>query len=283
VSLKSSRFTLVAALLCVAAFMTTYRHVFLKLVHDWATDDNYTHGFLIPPLALYFAWERRAGIIAAPARPASAVGLLIVVGSLATLVAGSLGAELFLQRLSIIGVVLGSTLYVWGWARLRILAFPVAFLLLMIPLPAIVFNEIAFPLQLFASRVGEVALRLFGIPVLREGNLIVLANTTLEVAEACSGIKSLISLVTLGILLGYFTDERLWVRAVVAAATVPVAIVTNGIRVAGTGLAAHYIGPQAATGFLHAFSGWMMFVLAFGLLWLVQRTVVSLAPAGAHS
>lgn len=279
---KSSRLAFAAAFLCIAAFALAYRHVLVKLVHDWATDDNYSHGFLIPPLALYFAWERRTRIAAAPMRP-SAVGLIVIAGSLATLIAGSLGAELFLQRLSIVGVVLGVTLYVWGGAQLRILAFPIAFLLLMIPLLAIVFNQIAFPLQLFASRVGEAALELFRIPVLREGNVIILSNVTLEVAEACSGIRSLISLLTLGIVLGYFTDDRLWVRSVVSLATVPVAIVTNGLRVAGTGLAAHYIGPQAATGFLHAFSGWLMFVLAFGLLLLTQRTLASLVPAEVRS
>ena len=175
----------------------------------------------------------------------------------------------------------GGIVFLFGWQYLRILAFPLAFPLLMVPIPAILFNQIAFPLQLLASRFGAGALQACSVPVLREGNVIVLANTTLEVAEACSGIRSLISLLTLGIVYGYFSDPRTWVRVLIALTTVPIAIVANGLRVAGTGIAAHYYGPAAAQGFFHTFSGWLVFVFAFALLfgfvWLVRRFV---PPAG---
>lgn len=270
--------TAAAATILGLAFAWAYGRVLAALVRDWATDDNYSHGFFIVPLALYFAWERRDRLAAAERRPSWA-GLLLVLGSLGMLVAGTLGAELFLARTSLVGLAAGMTLFVWGRGHLRILAFPIAFLLLMIPLPAIVFNQIAFPLQLLASRVGEAALRIAGIPVLREGNLIVLASTTLEVAEACSGIRSLISLFTLGTVLAYFTEPRPWLRVAIAASTIPVAVATNGLRVAGTGIAAHMMGPEAATGFLHTFSGWLMFGLAFGMLMAVQRALSLLAPS----
>ena len=172
----------------------------------------------------------------------------------------------------------GLVLFLGGWRHLRTLAFPLAFLLLMIPIPAIVFNQVAFPLQLLASQFGTQLLGTLGIPVLREGNVIVLARTSLEVAEACSGIRSLISLLTLGIVLGYFSDRRRWVRVAVAIATVPVAIVTNGLRVAGTGVAAHYYGPRAAEGFLHAFSGWLTFAVAIVIVFGVQRVLATLCP-----
>ena len=256
-----------------------YWPVLVRLVSDWRTDDNYSHGFLIVPIAAYLAWERRARLASAVPRP-SMLGLLVALGSLATLVAGLLGAELFLTRVSLIGLVAGSVLFLLGWNHLRILFFPIAFLLLMVPIPAIIFNQIAFPLQLIASRFGEVVVRLFDIPVLREGNVITLANTQLEVAEACSGIRSLISLLTLGIVYGYFMDRRTWVRVIVALATVPVAIVANGLRVAGTGVAAHYYGPEAAQGFFHTFSGWIVFLAAFVMLFVVQRLVQVAAPAG---
>ncbi len=139
----------------------------------------------------------------------SAFGLVVVAGSIAVLLAGILGSELFLQRISIVGAVVGSLLFLFGWQRLRTLMFPLAFLLLMIPIPAIIFNQIAFPLQLLASRFGETAMGMANVPVLREGNVLILANTTLEVAEACSGIRSLVSLLTLAIVLGYFADSRL--------------------------------------------------------------------------
>jgi exosortase len=202
----------------------------------------------------------------------------VLIGSIATLVAGILGAELFLTRVSIVGVVAGSVLYVLGWQHLRILTLPIAFLLLMIPIPAIIFNQIAFPLQLQASRFGETALTLWNIPVLREGNVIVLANTTLEVAEACSGIRSLVSLLTLGVIYSYFTDQRQWVRVVVTLSTIPIAILSNGLRVAGIGIAAHYYGGEVATGFLHTFSGWVLFLVAFVFLFAVMRVVQVLAP-----
>jgi exosortase len=264
-------------LLLAGSFAFLYRDVITKLVHDWSIDDNYSHGFLIVPIALYFAWERRKRFQAAAPRPAYA-GLALVIASLCTLIAGVLGSELFLTRVSLLGVCAGALWYLYGFAHVRIMFFPLAILLLMIPIPAIIFNQIAFPLQLLASRFGEAALVIAGIPVLREGNVIELANTSLEVAEACSGIRSLISLLTLGIVYGYFMDPRLWVRYLLALAAVPVAIVANGVRVAGTGIAAHYYGVEAAHGFFHTFSGWLVFLVAFLMLGLLHRIVVLIRP-----
>ena len=264
----------------VAAGAWLYAGVLQDLVRDWSQDDNYSHGFLIPPLAAYFVWERRGRLAQAVRRP-SLWGLALVLASLGVLVAGILGVEFFLTRVSLIGVIAGSVLFLAGWSHLRILSFPLAFLLLMIPLPALIFNQIAFPLQLFASKFGTNVLQYCSVPVLREGNVIVLASTRLEVAEACSGIRSLISLLTLGIVFGYFTDKRLSVRTVIALSTIPIAIFANGLRVAGTGLAAHYYGPEAAEGFFHTFSGWLVFLVAFVMLFLVVQVVRRVAPAPA--
>lgn len=259
-----------AALILLTSFGVLYRDVIDKLVHDWLIDENYSHGLLIVPIALYFVWERRKRLVQAEPRPAK-VGLILIVGSLATLLAGVLGSELFLTRISILGTIAGTVLFMYGWGHLRILIFPILFLLLMIPIPAIIFNQIAFPLQLLASRFGEMALSTAGIPVLRDGNVIRLVNTSLEVAEACSGIRSMISLLTLGIVYGYFMDARIWVRTALALATIPIAILANGLRVAGTGIAAHYYGAEAAMGFLHTFSGWLIFLVAFMMLFVVLR------------
>jgi exosortase len=268
-----------AAGVVVLGFVLLYWQVFVNLVMDWYHDDNYSHGFLIVPIAAYFAWERRDRLKAIVAKP-SMLGLVVVLGSIAVLLAGILGSELFLTRISIIGALTGAVLFMFGWRHLRVLAFPFAFLLLMIPIPAIIFNNIAFPLQLLASRFGESAMSMADVPVLREGNVLILANTTLEVAEACSGIRSLVSLLTLAIVLGYFSDRRLWVRLAVALSSIPVAVVTNGIRVAGTGIAAHRFGPAAAEGFFHEFSGWLVFVAAFALTLAIQRVIAYVAPAG---
>lgn len=276
-SSTNNRAAWLAGLALLVSFGVLYRQVVVKLVSDWATDDNYSHGFLILPIALYFAWERRERLRAATRQP-SLLGLVVVLGSIATLIAGILGAELFLTRVSIVGLTAGTVLFVLGWQHLRVLAFPIAFLILMIPIPAIVFNQIAFPLQLLASQFGESTLVMCKIPVLREGNVMVLTNATLEVAEACSGIRSLVSLLTLGIVYAYFTDSRNWVRVTISLLTVPIAIVTNGARVAGTGIAAHFYGPEAATGFFHEFSGWLVFLAAFALLFLAMRVLLIIAP-----
>jgi exosortase len=254
-----------------------YWDVAVNLVRDWATDDNYSHGFLIVPIALYLAWERRRRFDAAEVRP-SAIGLALVLGSILVLTLGVIGSERFLTRVSLVGTVAGATAFLFGWQRLKVMAFPILFLLLMMPLPTIVLNQIAFPLQLLASRAGEAALASFSIPVLREGNILVLANTSLEVAEACSGIRSLVSLLTLGIMLGYFSDPRPWVRTAIALSTIPVAIGANAARVAGIGMAAHWYGPSAAEGAFHTISGWMVFVVAMLLMLAFQRVLTRVAP-----
>jgi exosortase A len=279
----SSRTKLIGATtLLTCTFLLLYWHVIAKLVHDWSVDENYSHGFLIVPLAVYFAWERRDRLQRLPVR-GSSIGLVLVVGSLLVLIAGLLGAELFLTRISMIGMLIGMVLFVLGRQHLKALAFPLAILLLMIPVPTILFNQILFPLQLLASRVGEASLSAAGIPVLREGNVITLANTKLEVAEACSGIRSLVSLLTLAIVYGYFVDSRTSIRLAITLSAIPVAILANGVRVAGTGFAAHYLGPAAAEGFFHTFSGWLVFVVAFVLLCGVMQFLRWLAPGAKPS
>lgn len=269
-----------AAALVLCGLLLVYWGVIAGLVDAWSTDDNYSHGFFIVPLAAYFAWERRQAFAAAPIRPSN-FGLLAVAGSLLLLTAGLLGAELFLSRVSIVGAIAGSLLFLFGWARLRIMMFPLAFLLLMIPLPAIIFNKIAFPLQLLASHVGESTISSLDIPILREGNVLILANATLEVAEACSGIRSLVSLFTLGIVFGYFVDRRPWVRAAIALSAIPVAILANGLRVASAGVAAHNYGTAGVEGLFHEFSGWVVFIIAFLMMLGFQRLLQKFVPERA--
>jgi exosortase len=274
--------TLLAFSIVLIAALLTYAGVLSGLVTAWYTDDNYSHGFFILPLALYFAWQRRAEFLSRPVRPALA-GLVVVAVSIFLLVAGILGAELFLSRISFLGTVAGTVLFLYGWRRFSVLIFPFAFTLLMIPLPAIIFNKIAFPLQLLASNFGESIVTSMDIPILREGNVLILANATLEVAEACSGIRSLVSLFTLGLVFGYFVDRRWWVRAVIALSAVPVAIIANGLRVAGAGVAAHRFGQAGAEGLFHDFSGWAVFVVAFVMMMAIQRLLQTFLPARDYS
>jgi exosortase len=267
---------LVAALLSLLVGL--YWNVVPHLVWQWSNDDDYTHGFLIVPLALYFAWERRQRLLGMAAS-ASLSGAAVLAAGLLMLVVGSVGAELFLQRFSLVVVLAGLVWLILGTAFLRELAFPLAFLVFMIPLPAIVMNAVAFPLQLFAAQSATFCMQVAGIPVLREGNTIVLSNTTLEVVEACSGIRSLQALLALGAVYGYFTQKALWKRWALLVLSVPIAIAANAFRVAGTGFLAHFIGPEAAQGFYHSFAGWIVFAVAFVLL-LGAGTLLSRLPEG---
>lgn len=271
---------LIPIVLVASGVLLAFWPVITGLVGAWSTDDNYSHGFFIVPLAAYFAWERRAQFERAEVRP-SLAGFVVVALSMVLLVAGMLGAEYFLSRVALIGTVAGSVLFLGGWARLRVLAFPLAFLLLMVPLPALIFNKIAFPLQLLASNVGEYSISAMEIPILREGNVLILANATLEVAEACSGIRSLVSLFTLGIVFGYFADRRVWVRAVIALSAIPVAIIANGLRVASAGVAAHNYGTEGVEGVFHDVSGWVVFGIAFLMMLGIQRLLLHFAPPRA--
>ncbi len=268
-------------MLLAACYILLYRDVMLKLIQDWTYDENYSHGFLIVPLALYFAWEQRHRLRMEEPRPSN-LGLGWILLSMAMLLAGTLGAELFTTRLAMLVTIAGTILFLWGWKHLRILLFPVSFLLLMIPIPAILINQITLPLQLLASRFGEFALHMLQIPVIREGNVIILASTSLEVAEACSGIRFLVSLMTLGIVYGYFFDSRWWLRLVLLSSTLPFAIASNGTRIAGTGWAAHYYGPEAAAGFFHLFAGWMVFLVAFAMIFLLSKVLRKTVPAAAN-
>ncbi len=265
-----------AILLVVGCFLLLYYRVLAELIQDWLRDDNYSHGFLIIPLALYFVWERRRSFAGVDSRPSSTALILILPAILATV----LNMHSFVNRIAMLICLAGGLAFIYGWPRMKIIAFPIAFLLLMIPIPAVIFNPIAFPLQLLSSRFGEWVLAACQVPVLREGNVIQLANTSLEVAEACSGIRSLISLLTLGIVYGYFCESRIWVRFVLALSAIPVAIAANAFRVAGTGLAAHYYGADAAEGFFHSFSGWLVFLVAFAMLFALLRILVYFKPAG---
>ena len=269
--------SIVAAVLVLICFATLFRQVIVELVRDWMHDDNYSHGFLIVPLALYFAWERRHKFSLAEPRP-SMLGAILFVPAILAVVANM---HPFVNRVAMLLCIVGTVVFLCGWARLKVMVFPIAFLLLMIPIPAVIFNPVTFPLQLLSSRFGEWTLALFQVPVLREGNIIQLANTSLEVAEACSGIRSLISLLTLAIVYGYFVESRMWVRIALAVASVPVAIAANAFRVAGTGLAAHFYGAEAAEGFFHSFSGWLVFIVAFILLFALHRVLLLFKPEKA--
>jgi exosortase len=277
---KPDRSDVLAAVAMLSSALVLYWPILRDLASDWYHDANYSHGFLIVPAVVWIIWRDRAALRRLPQRP-TASGLFVVLTGLVVLFVGTLGAEWFLTRVSLLIVLVGMTMFLFGTGVTRRLAFPYGLLVLMIPLPAIVFNQIAFPLQLLASRLGVLMLRLGDIPVLREGNVIILSNTTLEVAEACSGIRSLVSLLTLGVLYGYVSGYGPLRRLFLASLTVPIAIAANAIRVAGAGVTASWYGPVAVEGFLHSFSGWLTFSSSLVMLLAIDRSVSLMARESA--
>jgi exosortase len=259
----------------VAAFLLVYGRMLADLAKIWVHDENYSHGLVVLPVIGYLVWRSRARLAATERRPSTS-GLGIVAVSLAVLLVGTAGVEFFLMRTSAIGVLVGIVVFLGGWPIVRVLLFPLALTAFLIPLPPVVFYQIAFPLQLMATKFGVLALEVVRIPVLREGNVIALAHTTLEVTEACSGIRSLLALFALAAMYGYFADSRPVPRLLIAVSSIPIAIIANGLRIAGTGIAAHYIGPSVATGFFHAFSGWTIFMTSFVMLMAVSNAVKAL-------
>lgn len=243
--------------------------VLVEMAKDWWNYDAYSQGMLLPPLALYVAWLNRSRTLAYPAA-ADSRGLLLTVSSCLLYLLGIVAAEFFITRLSFV-LLVGALIWTfWGMERLRTLSFPMLLLATMIPLPSIVYNSLATPLQLFASDIAARIAQAFSVSVYRDGNILQLANVTLGVAEACSGLNSLSALIVGSVLLGYLVCTGTASRILLFLSSVPLAIAVNVLRVSGTAILAD-INEEFAMGFYHSFSGWLVFVCGFGLLYLCAR------------
>jgi exosortase len=246
-----------------------YYKVVGKLVMDWYTNPDFSHGFLVAPFAAFLIWDKRKVLRNTPVQQTWS-GLWLILAAIFVLFLGVYGAELFLSRLSLVMLLGGIVWTLFGRAMLREVRFAILVLLLAIPIPAVLFNQITFPLQLLASRMASALLPLFGVPVLRDGNIIQLPSMQLEVAEACSGIRSLMSLFAVAVFYGYFLESSTWRRVLLALASIPIAVFANAARIVGTGLCVQYWNPDKAVGFFHEFSGWLMFIISLCCLYLLH-------------
>lgn len=246
-----------------------YAEVIVDLASEWWTVPAASYGMLIPPFAFYIAYLRRRSTFALPAQP-DLRGLLLISSGCLVFLLGKLAGEFFLARISFVIVLAGLVWTFWGFARFKTLGFPLLLLATMVPLPGIVYNAMAAPLQLFASSLATSLAQALGVTIYRDGNIIHLANTSLGVAEACSGLQSLSALVVASLLLGFLNDASILVRILLFVLSVPLAIAVNVLRVTGTAILADY-RLEFAEGFYHLFSGWLVFVLGFGLLWLLGK------------
>jgi len=255
----------------IGLLVLAYLPILIRMADQWSNDDDMSHGFFVPAVAAYITYQRKEELLATESKP-SLLGLLLMIWSLLQMCIGILGAELFLQRSAFVGSVWGAVLFLGGWPFLRVLTLPMVMLPLMVPLPSIIYNQVTFPLQLFASAVAEQSLSLLGIPVLRDGNVLELANQKLSVVEACSGIRSLLSLTFLSLVYGYLSEKSLAIRWAIFLASIPIAVAANSFRVSATGVISEF-NPELAKGFLHTLEGGVAFAFAFILMILFHVTV----------
>ena len=274
--------------LIAAALAFLFANVLVKLGFDWWTDENYSHGLLVPFVIGFIVWSEFDLLKKSLETPRVWFGLAIVLVALFLLLAGTLGAELFIQRISLVVILIGIVVYFFGAKILQLLVVPCLLLLFSIPIPQIIFNKIAFPLQIYASQIAVWGIRLFAIPTVRKGNVFEIlpqgasATISLEVVEACSGIRSLMTLVSLALILAYFTREKnhnpndgwknyfksfdFWRTVILMLSAIPIAVLTNSFRVTMTGVATYYYGKKALTDFWHDLSGWLVYLAALILL-----------------
>lgn len=261
-SLYKYRFQLAGLLVVLAA---AYSSIIQRMVHNWYIDDNYSHGFLIPFIAGWFVyrdWPRLRETRATP----SNIGLLVIAAGVVQLIFAWLATEYFNMRLSLVVILAGSVLFFFGKETFSRLRLPLGYLVLMVPLPYIIYDAIAFPLKLFVTKVSVLALKIMNFAVWREGNIISFPNIVLEVADACSGMRSLMSLIAIAVTLAFLMLGKTWTRWVLVLSAIPFAVMTNAFRVIMTGVLSRYYGRAAAEGFFHEFAGMAVFIMAMVLL-----------------
>ncbi len=255
-----------------ALLVACYAPVLRALLNQWYDDPDMGHGAFVPIIAGYIAWGLKDRLAGVPPQP-NLWGLALVAWGGFQLYIATLGAELFLARTAIVFSIIGAVLLLGGTRYVKTFAFPLFLLFFMVPIPAVIYNQITFPLQLLASRVAENAISIVGIPVIREGNVLELAAQKLNVVEACSGIRSLLTLTFMSLVYGYFAEKKTWIRVVLFLSTIPIAIAANAGRVTITGIIADF-KPELAEGLFHEAQGWVIFMMAFAMLIFVHQLIV---------
>jgi len=266
----------------LAAVAAIYYPVLAELVRDWIRDANYSHGFLMPVVSAFVLYGSRKAL-RDTARAPSLLGVAGLLAAGAMLVVGTAGAEVFTQRMSLLVLLASLVLFLLGWGHLKLTAFPIAFLFFAIPLPYVIYYGLTGPMQALAAKVAVVSMKGLGIPAILQGNMIHLANTSLEVVEACSGIRSLYAFLAVGALVARSTPIPVWARIALFLMAIPISIAGNAVRVIGSGLAAYLIGPEAATGTAHDMFGIVVFIVTFGLFMILKALVGRIWSPGSSS
>ncbi len=258
-------------------FLILYSPTFHMFIYDWNTNDNYSHGFLVPFIVAYLVWIKKEDLRKLQPKPSN-LGLGVLIGGLLIYLIGTIGAEWFVKRSSLIIVLAGLILYLYGAAHFRTLLFPLIFLIFMVPLPAIIYKTIAFQLQIFVSIISARLIDLAGVAVYRNGNILEVSTGPLAVEEACSGMRSIMALLALSALFAYMMYSSRFKQGILVIAALPIAVITNIIRVTSTGILAHHFGREMAEGVLHDSFGWLVFVIAFILLFGLSKLLDRFLP-----
>lgn len=252
----------------LALWAAVFIPVIPAMVDTWLNHSDNSHALLVPLISLYFAWQKRRELSQVEIS-GSLWGGLLLAASLAVYLLSYAGGIAVIARIAIVTSLFGLLWGSLGWAAVRVLAFPLGFLLFMVPVPDTLLGMVSFPLQMLATKISAGVIQFCAIPVYREGNMLFFIQTQLEVAEACSGIRSIMSLTMLSVLFAHLSGNGWWRKAVLILAAIPIAMLANILRVSGTGILAHFFGDQVARGFLHEFSGLAVFVFGLGMLFLV--------------
>jgi len=252
------------------AFVALFSGPARSLAHDWWNDPDAGHGLLLFPVSLWLAW--RSGVLT-EGKAAPVWGTLLILGAVLLRALGGLAAEFFTQRFAIWLCVVGIVVFAFGWRQARHWWLPLTLLLLAIPLPALVTNKLAIPLQFKASQLGTDLIRWRDIPVRATGNVIEIPGQRLFVAEACSGLRSLTALIALGVMIGGMYLATLPARLLLLLLSIPVAIAVNGVRIFLTAFLMYFVDPALGRGFMHESEGWALFLVAFAILGIIAWCV----------
>ena len=272
--LSQNKPQILALALLSICFLLVYYQVFMHLAYSWDNNPNYSHGYFIPFISAFMVWYKKEDIFGQEVSNTPGLGTVLILLGLLQLMVAWAGSEHFLQASSMIPVLIGLSLLFWGTTVTRKLLVPILFLIFMIPLPAILWNQLAFPLALLASKIGAFSIDFLGLPILREGNILHLPNVILQVEEACSGLRSLTTLFALSALIAYMSPLGLLSKLTIFLAAVPIAFVGNVVRLIATAILAKYFGAGMAEGFIHEFSGWVLFVFGLIFLMLLQKLFI---------
>jgi exosortase len=276
-SIRAHKVGLIKISVLSILLLVLYSPTFHMFLYDWSHDDNYSHGFLVPFIVGYLVWTKKKELHQLTPKP-SIWGIVVLLTGLSIYLVGTIGVEWFLKRSSLIVVLGGLILYLYGIEFLKVLLFPLIFLIFMVPLPAIIYNSIAFQLQLLVSLISAKLITFAGVAVFRSGNIIEVSSGPLAVEEACSGMRSIMALFALSSLFAYIRYKSRLKQWILVAFALPIAVVTNIIRVTATGICAHYFGREVAEGILHESFGWLVFVIALVLLLLLSKVLDWIFP-----